>query len=131
MTEPMRRTAIIISSILSMIVPNISQKNAIKILISAFILSGMLYSFTEFINNIFTGTKDIKYVIDRSLKFASKVDNINYDMVYVIAAYHDIGHYIDAKNHEKVSSYILFNDVNLKKFFNVALGNSSFTTFTF
>lgn len=42
---------LIISSILSMIVPNISQKNAIKILISAFILSGMLYSFTEFINN--------------------------------------------------------------------------------
>ena len=49
----------------------------------------------------------IKYVIERSLKFASKVENINYNMVYTIAAYHDIGHYIDAKNHEKISAQIL------------------------
>ncbi len=60
----------------------------------------------------------IKYVIDRSLKFASMVDNINYDMVYTIAAYHDIGHYIDAKNHEKISSDMLLADSNLKRFFN-------------
>ena len=59
----------------------------------------------------------IKYVIDRSFKFASRVPDINYDMVYVIAAYHDIGHYIDAKNHEKVSSEMLLADENLKRFF--------------
>lgn len=59
----------------------------------------------------------IKYVIERSLKFASCVDNINLDMVYTIAAYHDIGHFIDAKNHEKVSSEMLKSDENLKKFF--------------
>ncbi len=59
----------------------------------------------------------IKYVIDRSLKFASEVDGINYDMVYVVAAYHDIGHYIDAKNHEKVSAEMLLADNNLKEFF--------------
>ena len=60
----------------------------------------------------------IKYVIDRSFKFASRVDDINYDMVYTIAAYHDIGHYIDAKNHEKVSAEMLLADENLKKYFN-------------
>ena len=59
----------------------------------------------------------IEYVIDRSFKFASRVPDINYDMVYVIAAYHDIGHYIDAKNHEKVSSEVLLADKNLSKFF--------------
>ncbi len=59
----------------------------------------------------------IKYVIERSLKFANEVKDINYDMVYTIAAYHDIGHYIDAKNHEKVSSEMLLRDKNLKKFF--------------
>lgn len=59
----------------------------------------------------------IKYVIDRSMKFASTVDDINFDMVYTIAAYHDIGHYIDAKNHEKISAEILLNDDNLKDFF--------------
>ena len=59
----------------------------------------------------------IKYVIERSLRFASQVEGINYDMVYVIAAYHDIGHYIDAKNHEKVSAEMLLNDKNLRDFF--------------
>lgn len=60
----------------------------------------------------------IDYVIKRSLKFAKNIKEINYDMVYTIAAYHDLGHYIDAKNHEKVSAEILTKDRNLKKFFN-------------
>jgi len=59
----------------------------------------------------------IEYVINRSLKFASTVNNIDYNMVYTIAAYHDIGHHIDAKNHEKVSAQILLKDDNLKNFF--------------
>ena len=59
----------------------------------------------------------IKYVIERSFKFADTIPNINYDMVYVIAAYHDIGHYVDAKNHEKISSEMLLHDENLKRFF--------------
>ena len=59
----------------------------------------------------------IKYVIDRSLKFASIAEDINLNMVYVIAAYHDIGHHIDAKNHEVVSARILDEDTKLKEFF--------------
>ena len=77
-------------------------------------------------NNIFPSYKKndlghslehIEYVIERSLKFARTLEEINYDMVYTIAAYHDIGHYIDAKNHEKVSAEMLINDENLKNFF--------------
>ncbi len=60
----------------------------------------------------------IKYVIDRSFKFAKEIPNINYNMVYVIASFHDIGHYIDAKKHEIVSASILEQDQNLKKYFN-------------
>lgn len=59
----------------------------------------------------------IMYVIDRSLKFASTIPDINLDMVYVVATYHDIGHYIDAKNHEKVSAEMLEQDENLRKYF--------------
>lgn len=59
----------------------------------------------------------INYVTNRSLKFANNIKDINYDMVYTIASYHDIAHHIDAKNHEKLSSEILINDKNLKKFF--------------
>lgn len=63
------------------------------------------------------GLDHILYVINRSLNFASKVENINMEMVYVIAAYHDIGHSIDPDNHEKVSADILRADQILSKFF--------------
>ena len=59
----------------------------------------------------------IKYVINRSFKFADTVPDINYDMVYTIAAYHDIGHHIDSKKHEIISGKIMSRDENLKKFF--------------
>ena len=60
----------------------------------------------------------IKYVIERSFKFADMVkEEINYDMVYVIAAYHDIAHYIDAKHHEELGAKMLLEDENLKQFF--------------
>lgn len=59
----------------------------------------------------------IKYVINRSFKFADTVPDINYDMVYTIAAYHDIGHHIDSKRHEMISGKIMSRDENLKNFF--------------
>lgn len=65
------------------------------------------------------GIEHIKYVINRSLKFADEVDNIDYDMVYTIAAYHDIAHHIDAKHHEELGAKILIEDNNLRKFFTV------------
>ena len=63
------------------------------------------------------GIDHILYVIGRSFRFAKLVPNINLDMVYVIAAYHDIGHSIDAKNHEKISAEMLGKDIVLKKYF--------------
>ena len=59
----------------------------------------------------------IKYVINRSFKFADTVPSVNYDMVYTIASYHDIGHHIDSKRHEIISGEIKSKDKNLKKFF--------------
>jgi len=71
------------------------------------------YSKNEPAHNI----EHIKYVINRSFKFAYTLPNINYNMVYTIAAYHDIGHHIDSKKHEIISSEIMSKDENLKKFF--------------
>ena len=68
-------------------------------------------------NDLAHNIDHIYYVIERSFKFASKVENINYNMVYTIASYHDIGHHIDALNHEKISSEILLNDQKLRQFF--------------
>ncbi len=59
----------------------------------------------------------INYVIKRSLKFAKEVPNINLNMVYTIAYYHDIAHHLDAKNHELLGSNILKEDKNLLKWF--------------
>jgi uncharacterized protein len=61
--------------------------------------------------------KHIYNVINRSIEL-SEGYNVNLDMVYTIASYHDIGHHIDAKNHEKESANIMISDFNLKKFFN-------------
>ena len=63
------------------------------------------------------GIEHIKYVIKRSLKFSKQIENINEEMVYTVAAYHDIGHHIDKDNHEKISAQILLKDDNLKEFF--------------
>ncbi len=59
----------------------------------------------------------IKYVIDRSLKFAQTIPDINYNIVYTVAAYHDIGHSIDPKRHEIVSAEIMERDKMLSNFF--------------
>lgn len=63
------------------------------------------------------GIGHINYVIDRSIKFASTIEDINYDMVYVVASYHDLGHIINPDNHEVVSAQMLVEDLNLKKYF--------------
>ena len=65
------------------------------------------------------GIDHIKYVIDRSFELVkeNKLD-VNLDMVYTIAAYHDIGHHIDSKKHEIISADIMSKDKNLSNFFN-------------
>lgn len=59
----------------------------------------------------------IKYVINRSIKFADTIPEINYDIVYTVASYHDIGHHINPKLHEIISAEIMYKDDNLKEYF--------------
>lgn len=59
----------------------------------------------------------IKYVINRSIKFADTIPDINYNIVYTVAAYHDIGHHIDPKKHELISAEMMYKDERLKEFF--------------
>ncbi len=70
-------------------------------------------------NEVGHGINHIKTVIDRSFELVKENKlNVDHDMVYVIAAYHDIGHHIDSKNHEKISAEIMAKDEKLKEFFN-------------
>ena len=61
----------------------------------------------------------INYVTRRSFNFANMVkdEDINADMVFTIAAYHDIGHHIDSENHEKLSAAIFYENNFMKKYF--------------
>lgn len=63
------------------------------------------------------GIDHVMYVIDRSFRFAKNIDNINLNMVYTVAAYHDVGHSIDVKRHEEISAQILLDDKELRKYF--------------
>lgn len=58
-------------------------------------------------------------MIQDSLELASKLDksDLNYDMVYVIAAYHDVGLIKDRKTHHIHSKEFVQNDNNLKRWF--------------
>ena len=65
------------------------------------------------------GVEHIEYVIRRSLEFAKTVKDqpINFDMVYVVAAYHDIGIMNDRATHEIIGAQIMMDDKNLDGFF--------------
>lgn len=63
------------------------------------------------------GIEHIRYVTERCLRFAPQFDGINTDILYAIAAFHDIAHHIDKKNHETLSAKIFYDDENMKAFF--------------
>ena len=60
----------------------------------------------------------IKYVIKRSLEFAKSLKDLNLDMVYTIASFHDLAHHLDKDNHEILSAKIFYENKDMKDFFN-------------
>lgn len=62
------------------------------------------------------GINHIKTVIERSLKLAKDYE-VNMDMVYTIAAYHDLGHHINREKHEIISAEIFMKDKRIKQWF--------------
>lgn len=59
----------------------------------------------------------IYYVINRCFRFAEQFENIDLDMLFTIAAFHDIAHHIDKKNHERLSAQIFYENDDMKQFF--------------
>lgn len=83
----------------------------------------------EFIeNNIFPqydkndkahGIIHIREVIRRSFALNNTLKlGLDDNMVYTVAAYHDLGKYIDHENHEKIAANLFIEDQNMKGFFN-------------
>ena len=61
----------------------------------------------------------VEYVIAQSLKLAEHYD-VDRDMVYAIAAYHDTGLAVDRKTHHLESGRIIRSDQSLRQWFNEA-----------
>lgn len=59
----------------------------------------------------------IRNVIERSLNFAEQAPGVNIDMVYVIAAYHDLGRLVDDETHNFESAKMMRADEFLKAHF--------------
>lgn len=59
----------------------------------------------------------IRQVIGRSLKFHQQAPELNTDMVYIIAAYHDLGRLIDNGTHNIESAKMLRADEFIKNHF--------------
>ena len=68
-------------------------------------------------NDFGHGIEHINYVIDRCMNFAKQFENIDLDILYTIATFHDIAHHIDKKNHEILSAKIFYDNDNMKQFF--------------
>lgn len=71
-----------------------------------------LYDRNEFAH----GINHIKTVIRRSLELADGYD-VDFNIVYMVAAYHDLGHFIDRKRHEIISAEMFMKDENIKRWF--------------
>ncbi len=64
------------------------------------------------------GIDHIKQVIERSLEIVEEFKlDVNLDMVYAIAAFHDISYKKDPDRHEELSAQYFINDTGIKDFF--------------
>ncbi len=59
----------------------------------------------------------IDYVLKRCFNFSKQFQNIDSNILYTIATFHDIAHHIDKANHEKLSADIFYNNEKMKEFF--------------
>ncbi len=61
-------------------------------------------------------TSHVRAVIDESLRLAAKYD-VDLNIVYVTAAYHDLGLHAGRENHHIESAKTVRNDINLRRWF--------------
>lgn len=63
------------------------------------------------------GINHISYVLERCFIFEKQFKNINPDLLYTIACFHDIAHHINKAEHEALSAKTFFEDEKMKSFF--------------
>jgi uncharacterized protein len=63
------------------------------------------------------GTEHIRYVLERCFVFEKQFEDIDLDVLYTIACFHDIAHHINKAEHEILSAKMFFEDERMKDFF--------------
>ncbi|MDD3303750.1 MAG: HD domain-containing protein [Clostridia bacterium] len=77
------------------------------------------YIFPKYTNNDKAhDISHVHHVINRSLELSKNYD-VDINMIYTIASFHDLGHSIDKENHENISADIFHNDSMIQTFFSV------------
>ncbi len=77
-----------------------------------------IYIFPQYtLNDSGHGAEHINYVIRRCLNFAEQFENLNVNILYTAAVFHDIAHHIDKNNHEKLSAEMFYDNEAMKSFF--------------
>ena len=65
-------------------------------------------------NEVGQGVEHIKEEIARSFELVKENNlDVNPDIVYTVAAFHDLGHHVDPKRHEIISAEMMMNDEQL------------------
>lgn len=63
------------------------------------------------------GIEHINYVLERCFVFEIQFENIDPDILYTIACFHDIAHHINKAQHEVLSAENFYKNENMKNFF--------------
>ena len=63
------------------------------------------------------GIEHINYVLERCFVFETQFKNIDPDILYTIACFHDIAHHINKAQHEVLSAESFYKNEDMKKFF--------------
>jgi len=94
----------------------IEELNFIDITLKKYVEETLLPQYNK--NEKAHSIEHIKYVIRRSFELIKQNGlNVDNNIVYIVAAYHDIGHHINPKKHEIISAEIMSKDEQLKEFF--------------
>ena len=93
----------------------IMNKNKVNPRLVAYIEKNILphYELNDSAHNM----THIRDVFARAFDIADTLPDINYDIVYTLVSFHDIGYHVDQRRHEEFGADTLLNDKELKKFF--------------
>lgn len=91
------------------------MKNLVKDEIKKYVEENILNEYE--LNDKGHDINHIDFVLQRAYELSRQYD-IDYNMLYVVVVYHDICCHINRELHEKLSAERLYNDNNLRMFFN-------------